>query len=362
MGRASRWLKALFAFKKDKNRETLNPALCHNPATIPPNISPIEAAWLRSYYIGKEQSKHAIAVAAATAAAADAAILAAHAAVAVVKLTCQNGQGNSVLESCRARCAAVRIQSAFRGYLARKALRALKGLVKLQALVRGFLVRKQAAATLHSMQALFRAQATVRSRRVRSFSNKDSRFSGEFVFRKSVDNSETRSVCSRRFSSTFETMLEERPKIVEMDTSSRPKSRSRRNNLSISESINDWGLTGEECKFSTAQSTPRFYANSATAAVEPMLNPSYMANTQSFRAKVRSYSAPRQRPDVGKRRVSLLEMMEARNSLSGVKMQTSCSSAVSFKNAVMGKLELSREERCDRRNANSNSHKNVTRR
>lgn len=48
---------------------------------------------------------------------------------------------------------------------ARKALRALKGLVKLQALVRGYLVRKQAAATLLSMQALIRAQATVRSKK-----------------------------------------------------------------------------------------------------------------------------------------------------------------------------------------------------
>lgn len=44
---------------------------------------------------------------------------------------------------------------------ARKALRCLKGLVKIQALLRGYLVRKQASATLHSMQALMRAQATV---------------------------------------------------------------------------------------------------------------------------------------------------------------------------------------------------------
>ncbi|KAM3222955.1 hypothetical protein P3L10_022225 [Capsicum annuum] len=57
--------------------------------------------------------------------------------------------------------AAAKIQSVFRGYLARKALRALKGLVKFQALVRGFLVRKRAAAARHSMQALIRAQPAV---------------------------------------------------------------------------------------------------------------------------------------------------------------------------------------------------------
>ena len=68
---------------------------------------------------------------------------------------------------------------------------------------------------------------------------------------------------------------------------------------------------------------------------------------QSFKAKSRSQSAPKQRPEAGqgpRKKPSLHDMMESRSSLSGVKMQRSCSQVqdvVTFKNAIMGKLDKS---------------------
>ncbi|KAK6911993.1 IQ motif, EF-hand binding site [Dillenia turbinata] len=393
MGKATRFLKALFGMKREKEKDhvfdnstkekkrwsfgkSTRDSNSNVGVNVPVPTTTVDTAWLRSYIAEteKEQNKHAIAVAAATAAAADAAVAAAQAAVAVVRLTSQ-GRG-TLFANGREKWAAVKIQTVFRGYLARKALRALKGLVKLQALVRGYLVRKRATATLHSMQALIRAQAAVRSQRARrsSFISRDQRFQPEFRPRRSLERfDETRSEFHSKRLSAYETSMnnafDDSPKIVEIDTF-KPRSRSRRTTTTTSDSGEDpfyqtlssplpcpiparlsiptcqnsqdfeWNFTGDERRFSTAHSTPRF-ANS-NHSIAPVTSaksvcgdsffrpyshfPHYMANTQSFRAKLRSHSAPKQRPEPGsKKRLSLDEIMASRSSLSGVRMQRSCS-------------------------------------
>lgn len=64
-------------------------------------------------------------------------------------------------------CAAIRIQAAFRRFLARRSLRSFRGMIRLHGLTQGHAVKKQVALTLHSMQDLVRVQARTRTRQGR---------------------------------------------------------------------------------------------------------------------------------------------------------------------------------------------------
>ncbi|KAG2622018.1 hypothetical protein PVAP13_3NG290100, partial [Panicum virgatum] len=162
--------------------------------------------------------------------------------------------------------AAIRIQSAYRSYLARKALCALRGMVKLQAMVRGQLVRRQANVTLRRMQALVDAQRRARAERLRLLEEDDAR----------QQHANTNTELYQKVSPTLSALT---------DASART-------------------LSGrfDDPSFSSAWEPTRrgnaaWRADHRASAPFAAASPNYMANTTSSRAKARrSQSAPRQRP------------------------------------------------------------------
>ncbi|XP_057466567.1 protein IQ-DOMAIN 19-like [Actinidia eriantha] len=390
MGKTSKWIRNFLTGKKDREKDKrdreresstpvnqLTPLVPTTPIPIPPTTPREKRRWsfrrssatatatppamVTVAELENEQKKHAMAVAAATTAAADAAMAAAQVAAAVIRLTVVAGVGGgsgSAIEEA----AAIKIQSVFRAYLARKALNALKGLVKLQALVRGHLVRKQATATLRCMQALVTVQARAWAQRIKMIeeSNAYANNQRQLNQRKAAQDYRTRPPYQD---------MEENIKIVEMDlgvskgsTKSRnsysnnnqtdrtehrfsthsapPRAYPKQDHRDISPApsaltdMSPRACSGhfEDYSFGTAQSSPQYHsAVSKTEYAESLsydysLFPNYMANTESSRAKVRSQSAPKSRPDSFERQPSRRRpSLEGRNVPRAVRMQRSSS-------------------------------------
>ncbi|KAG6487262.1 protein IQ-domain 26-like [Zingiber officinale] len=329
MGRAARWLwnlvggskvkkkeqdhcssyggeepaeKKRWSFWKSRESGATEVSLGGNAATA----AAIEAAWFKSFHSVSErkQSKHSIAVSeAATAVATEAAAVAVQAAAVAMRLSVrQRGSGVE-------RRAAVKIQSAFRGYLARKARRALKSLVKLQALIRGYLVRKQAASALHRMQSLLRAQATVRAHRARNLLFRDEIFRLiEVRPRRSFERCpDTKSEQLHAVQSQIRYFERSSPKIIEIDTC-RPKTRAPSSPIPTPISFPDrrhfpenddwWIADGVKCRALATSRCVRGSSRSGAATPARSLSgacsPNYMADTHSFKAKSRSSSSSSQ--------------------------------------------------------------------
>ncbi|XP_047328888.1 protein IQ-DOMAIN 17-like isoform X2 [Impatiens glandulifera] len=259
-----------------------------------------------------------IAAALATAAAAEAA----QAAMEVIRLTTNT---RIPISAMRIRehlhFAAIMIQTAFRGYLARKALKALKGLVKLQALVRGHNVRGRTKMTLQCMQSMVRVQTQLCDQRSRRLSSSSATFkeTGNSISRdesnsdiysemeEEIPTKEDCLNCKRRlgFSSSREqldsrfetgrtsfdqtnlTMI----KTIRMDTSqshnfspSPSKQSNRRNSLS-SPSKSYHNIVDQHPKTNN-------YPKPLTPT-RSVVHPNYMSDTASAKAKIRTHSAPR---------------------------------------------------------------------
>ncbi|XP_071734756.1 protein IQ-DOMAIN 2-like [Rutidosis leptorrhynchoides] len=181
MGKKNQWMssikKALSPSSKEKKSQKLKQKAYTDGRPLEPPVVPVVEPTINSYQIPPqeevdsievedEQAKHAYSVAVAAAAAAQAAAAAAAAAQAAAE-SVRIAELNRYSGKSKEEVAAIKIQTAFRGYLARRALRALRGLVRLKTLVEGSAVKRQTTSTLKCMQNLSRVQSQINSRRIR---------------------------------------------------------------------------------------------------------------------------------------------------------------------------------------------------
>ncbi|KAG9160719.1 hypothetical protein Leryth_022308 [Lithospermum erythrorhizon] len=251
----------------------------------------------------------------------------------------ENGAGYGIFNE---EWAVVKIQSLFRAYLARRALRALKALVKIQALVRGYIVRKRTSNSIRRVQALLRLQARARVRRSQILefpfsplkntpSRKGSRSNGKRTpgddegnakileidlgtngvhMSRNLFHSSHPSLSSDNDSHSFSTSMDSIAQQAIPSTSSEVQSF---DHHKLAHDLLELKLHQRERDF---HSSPHLYKASSKGGrfshrgpvtltrsdgAKSCLSgssdsPSYMSYTESSKAKIRSASAPRQRP------------------------------------------------------------------
>ncbi|KAJ6746648.1 IQ-DOMAIN 5-RELATED [Salix koriyanagi] len=139
----------------DLDSTSLENVTMQSPPPQPEEVKLIETT--------NEENQQAYSVPAVTAAVAEHAPITAQTSTEVFQQT----KVNKYVGKSKEEVAAIKIQTAFRGYMARRALRALRGLFRLKSLMEGPTIKRQATHTLRCMQTLARVQSQIHTRRIR---------------------------------------------------------------------------------------------------------------------------------------------------------------------------------------------------
>lgn len=188
---------------------------------------------------------------------------------------------------------------------ARKALCALRGLVKIQALVRGHLVRKQTTSILRSMNALMAIQLRARVHRIQKSEESQSQLLIERRTSYSEARNYSKSKSVHKHVTNPETERTEHGFIRYHSSSLSVSKREHQFSPYTGTSSRTYDAHFDALLYNAAQKSPQNYPTGPNCKTEKNGNedgPSYMANTESSRAKVRSQSEPKRRPVIQKSR------------------------------------------------------------
>ncbi|XP_027353416.1 protein IQ-DOMAIN 14-like [Abrus precatorius] len=216
--------------------------------------------------------------------------------------------------------AATKIQAAFRSYLARKALYALRGLVKLQALVRGHLVRKQTTTTMRGMHALMAIQVRARIQRIQMAEE------ANLLWKQPMQHREMphlKDLITEENKDSGDMSLEEMLEVWKSRSGPLDGSHDKRGHDSMTyyskhlpvsrrENQHKNALLAESNSQGNYRDMSEFNLTTmalSTSQRHPVphrqsWSPNYMNKTESSRAKARSHSEPKQRPRWGMRHKS----------------------------------------------------------